>query len=771
MWQFGFPTLAWGLLLVLVPLAIHLIQLLRHRRVRWAAMDFLLQSYKRHRKWVWLRQFLLLVSRMAAIALLVLILAQWKPQSRLLGRWGGASVHHYVLLDDSVSMGEQSAGGVSTFDVALAAVGRLLEQLREQETSQRVTLIRFSRAEAAFAQEVSADAGTQLADLNSQPIDALVDKLWEETRRQLAVSQRASTAVAALKLVQQLVQDEDQTTSKMVHLVSDFRRVPWENPADLRAALVEVQAAGARLEFIHCARRSQPNLAITRVEPEPGPRAEGVPLYVTVEVTNFSDQVARNIQLKVRTWYFDPEKNAQPGAEAVMEDLPVELIPTIAPRQAAVRRVQVFFPRAGAHVVEATLPEDALPTDNRRWCVLDIRAAEPVLVVDGDAEQRNAFYLESIFQPGPAARTGIQPVPKDLGYLRDVSPEELTRYSAIYLLDVPRLDSRAVENIERFVADGGGLAVFLGPRVDRRFYNDVLYRGGEGVFPLPLEQQDLMPPEETGEPDVNVDATEHPVFRDLLAGRNPLVRLIHVDRYFSPPSDWRPPSDSTVRVVAALRNGPPFLVERSWGNGRVMVCTSTYAPLWNDMVLGPNAILALQLQAYLAQGRRRFPEQRVGEAWSWELNLADYLPDVKLVLPDSSGNPRRVVDHSLAAATDGGAGRVVLGDASSVADSNGAGIYEMWSYRVDGQADVRRRAVNVDTRESDLALVDMPWLVDQLSPARVAWRYADQGPLEAYLPANLPPHVLLLILLVSLLLAEQALGYAASYHPPQGARL
>ena len=41
---------------------------MRHRRVQWAAMEFLLKSYKKHRKWVWLKQLLLLLLRMALSA-------------------------------------------------------------------------------------------------------------------------------------------------------------------------------------------------------------------------------------------------------------------------------------------------------------------------------------------------------------------------------------------------------------------------------------------------------------------------------------------------------------------------------------------------------------------------------------------------------------------------------------------------------------------------------------------------------------------------------
>ena len=64
----------WGLPLVGLPVLIHLINLMRHRRVQWAAMEFLLQSQKRHRKSVLFKQLLLLLLRMLAIAAVVLMI-------------------------------------------------------------------------------------------------------------------------------------------------------------------------------------------------------------------------------------------------------------------------------------------------------------------------------------------------------------------------------------------------------------------------------------------------------------------------------------------------------------------------------------------------------------------------------------------------------------------------------------------------------------------------------------------------------------------------
>ena len=61
------PMLWWGLPLVAAPIVIHLINLLRHRRVPWAAMEFLLASQKKYRTRVLLKQLLLLALRVAAI--------------------------------------------------------------------------------------------------------------------------------------------------------------------------------------------------------------------------------------------------------------------------------------------------------------------------------------------------------------------------------------------------------------------------------------------------------------------------------------------------------------------------------------------------------------------------------------------------------------------------------------------------------------------------------------------------------------------------------
>src|SRR6516225_2281813 len=65
-----------GALLISAPIIIHFINRLRFRRVKWAAMEFLLASQQRNRRRLLLEQLLLLLLRILAVAGLVLLVAR-----------------------------------------------------------------------------------------------------------------------------------------------------------------------------------------------------------------------------------------------------------------------------------------------------------------------------------------------------------------------------------------------------------------------------------------------------------------------------------------------------------------------------------------------------------------------------------------------------------------------------------------------------------------------------------------------------------------------
>src|SRR4051812_22743212 len=104
------PFVLWALPLALLPVIIHLVNRMRHRPQRWAAMRFLLaatQSSSSHAK---LRQWLILALRVAAVLMLIFFLG--RP---LAGGWVGWALAPapdtiLIVLDRSASMEGKAAG-------------------------------------------------------------------------------------------------------------------------------------------------------------------------------------------------------------------------------------------------------------------------------------------------------------------------------------------------------------------------------------------------------------------------------------------------------------------------------------------------------------------------------------------------------------------------------------------------------------------------------------------------------------------------------------
>src|SRR5215470_3675378 len=97
------PIFFWvGIGAISAPIIIHLINRMRFRRIRWAAMEFLLKSQKRNRRRLIIEQLILLALRCALVALAGLLVA------RFVGGFLGAETPtaHFVVLDDSLSQSD-----------------------------------------------------------------------------------------------------------------------------------------------------------------------------------------------------------------------------------------------------------------------------------------------------------------------------------------------------------------------------------------------------------------------------------------------------------------------------------------------------------------------------------------------------------------------------------------------------------------------------------------------------------------------------------------
>jgi hypothetical protein len=723
-WTLGLPTLG----VVALPVLIHLINMMRHRRVEWAAMEFLLVSQKKHRTWVILKQLLLLLLRMAAVAAIVLMVAQPRLHSHVTDLLGGTRTHHIVLLDDSFSMSDRWAD-TDAFSEAKKVVDRIGGNAVKRNRLQSFTLLRFSRVRRP--QRPAAEP-----DLTKVPVTSEFGDKLTALLSKFKVTQLSTGPGPALRAISQLF-GGDEGEHRILYLVSDFRARQWNNPSDVREELLQMGASGTEIHLIDCVDRMRPNLAIVSLAPAEGLRAAGVPLSMSVTVRNFGAAPVRNVSVAL-----SEDGHGRPAVRLV----------EIAAGKTATESFPVQFSNAGPHRITARLEADAVAADNERYCAIDIPAEAPVLLIDGDVHPRNVRYISIALAPGESVHTGLRPQIEAPSYL---SVKPLGNFAAINVANVERLESSAVKALEKYVEAGGGVAFFLGDRCDVKFFNDALYRDGKGLFPAPLERQAELEVDRL-EPAPDLEADEHYIFNRFTGKRNSYLQTVAVQRYFAVPKNWRPSAKSTVRIAAHLRNGAPLIVEHSFGKGRVMAFLTTAAPTWNNWAGNPGFVVVMQdLEAYLSQ--RPGEESRlVGSPLTLRFDSKLYRPEVQFTLPEQTES--RTVPVNATLGTDG---RLT----ASFFDTDQSGYYEAQLVKTDNSVETRRYAMNVDPVEGDLAALDAPRLAPRLDGVKYQFEQAaafqaSNSELAGY---NLGEAIL--YMLVLLLIGEQILAWSASYHP------
>lgn len=739
---FDFPALVWwGLPLVAAPVIIHLINLLRHRPVRWAAMEFLLATQKKYRTRVLLKQILLLCLRVAAVLGMVLALAQPRWQNALGQLLGGGRTSHVVLLDDSYSMGDLSADGRvgegSAFDRGRLVVERIAGELARSSGTQELTFGRCSRFAGAGEPareerrfEISREAVTP----------AGVQRLEDELGR-MACSQTDAGPAPAIDAALDAF-GTGSAAARVLWLVSDFRARDWKAADEIAEALRRLTAAGVEVRLVDCAAEGTAgNLTIERLEVAGGVPATGVVVPIEVVVRNASDRPVSGAAIDLR----------EDGAER-----PGVRVGDIPPGGSVTQRFDVRFPAAGSHVVEARLPADALPADNLRVLALDVADRIDVLVIDGDprggGRNGDAFYLATALAPGAGAPTGLRP---RIEPPRALSSLDLTAFDCIWLLDVAALDSPEVAALEAYVKAGGGAVFFAGPRTDPEAVNRTLHRAGAGPYPVPLAGAvDLGGGAGAKGPDVSVE--DHPVVAVLSGQRNPLLDAVRIDRYVAVERGYEPPPGDGLRRLLSLRNGAPLVVERPFGTGIVVAVLSTAGPTWNNWARGNPSwvVVMLELESHLAAARRRAGTLEVGDEVRLALDAGVDGNEVDFSVP-----PQGAIVHQSAAVAEHG--RLAARLPTTV-----AGAYAAFWTRLDGTERSRAWAVNVNPDEGRLERIGKAGLDREL--VGIPFRYDNASSLEPDSGALAGVSLLhpLLYALLAILLLEQVVSASASYHLP-----
>ena len=680
-----------GLAGVAAPVIIHLLVRRRLRRVRWAAMDFLMDAQRHNRRRVRLEQLILLLLRCLAALLLAALLARPFALPGGWGSWFGGIQHteRIIVLDDSFSMMRKYEDN-SVFDSATEAVSQLVKNFDSHYDS--ITVL-----------------------LGSAPEDPLVSsqRLAVEAREALAArvagltaSQRAPDFHAVLRSVRDQLDGRSDILNATIYVVSDFQRVDWIDD-EYRAAngeagrqvsplvILDDWAGGSRrlaIRLVDVGADQARNVAVVGVAAAAGPVVADIPYELSVQLANHSAHAVHNVLVRV---------SADDGTDLE------SVVNEIGPEETVDHRVKVVHADSGQKTLRVEIDPgaaDQLSLDDERFHIVDVEDSVRILIVNGspssDSLLDEVSLLGTALDPSGPLSSGneIEVIGE-----HELEDAPLGDFHVVILANVASPSLTAAEKLRSYVEGGGGVMVFLGDRVNADDYNRTLGAEGAAILPGVLEAVVT-----TSEPvPLTVDAKAHPVMTLLFGSDGSLLRHVHFQRFMwcvtTDPIDDSPigegavgPSQVTVLARYATPDREPAIIEQRHGDGSVILFTSTCDRDWNDWASQPSYVVAmLEFVRHVAGGAARDRQVTVGSPAELDVDGIRYHTDALVVSEAIAGDSGVAITGVLSESGE----RVQF----SWSDTGQAGIYRFQLRpRHDGPPVERAVAVTLDPDESNL---------------------------------------------------------------------
>ncbi|HIE99135.1 MAG: BatA domain-containing protein [Fuerstiella sp.] len=745
-----------GAALASVPIIIHLLSRLRYKKIRFAAMEFLLQSDELNRRRLIIEQLLLLLLRVLAVILIMMLLARFILDPSRMMMLRGATTHHVLILDDSLSMRE-SDGDRIVFDRAVETLEKMLSQGGTRPGSLRVTVLTMSDPERPLVTDRALD-------------NALLQELAPRLRN-LRCSFRASSPTAALQAAENVLSG-DGGISPRVHLITDLRASDWKGHPEVAAALKSLDSIDAEITLVQVVAESADNVVVKQMTADTFGVAVGVPWRLNLTLQNHGKKKSSGLRATVRV----------DGAA-----LPVNvLIPDIEAGEEAVVSHDLMFDAPGQHEVEIRLDEDALREDNSRFVVVEVTDKRAILLVDDEARQQDAEYVSAALSADPQL-TGLVTEIRTSDVLTSA---RLPTYDCIYLLNIRELPADATELLAEYVAGGGGVAWFPDDQANTTWYNTTLQADGRKLFPVLLGNVqsvagNVLEDEHTFQSPV---FEAHPIFAVYNIPDSPFADAVQVSQWFQTAADGDENAnlDESVQVLARLNNGDPLILEHTLGRGRVLTFLTSAGKRWSNWPISPAApgyvVMHLLMHQYLQHPIKSVESRDLGELLRFEWPVSEYTESLEIFLPTDPGDTAadsflRLVAAPVQQSVTGGDkdDRDAVPHASgsdgvdrlavSVPQANRPGVYRVKRFRLDGEGEETWLAMSVPATESDLAIADAAEVEALSETGHVRVIAADVAAGLSGSDAGREMRWLLLGLLVVVLICEQLLSLRMSFHP------
>jgi len=586
MFNFINPWMLAGLAGISLPILAHLLSKRKYDVVNWGAMQFLELSQNARRK-LRLEQLLLLLMRIGLIALLAFAMA--RPWAE--GSWTKAistqSRDVVIVIDGSYSMGWEGRA-VTPHKAAVQAAHHLLNDLKSGDS---VAVIDAREQARLVIEPPTRDFAHVRNKLNELPPPSGTANLAEAMRKGVQILSRTSNLAREIVVITDGQAKGWRAEDKGLWAqYDDLLDHPSVRPRTWVMNVGEAKAA------------DRVNFSVETLQLNREMTAVGYPIRIKTKIRGFGGKqpTVRKVYLEVDGQRLDGktiQKTVKPGGEESVE-------------------FEYQFKAAGSHRVSVSLDRDNLPGDNRADAAITVTEALPVLLVDGDPHPRNLIQSETVFahsaltpenNPAPWVKADVVPWTN-----LDPKLKDLKSYEAVYLCNVPRLSDGQIAALREYVANGGGLFITLGNKIDSPHYNDKLLAKGGGLLPAELVKLEENKDESKQTVQVVSKSLEVPWIQRFRAEHDggfcdvrfshrwstkPAVALVPKrqlgnERRKQPAEpkaagkenakpQAKPVKFSGVTTLAKLNTGDPLLTTRKVGRGRVVLMTSAIDGDWS----------------------------------------------------------------------------------------------------------------------------------------------------------------------------------------------
>lgn len=410
--EFLHPSFLWALLALAIPIIIHLFHFRRFKKVLFTNVKFLQEIKEETSSRSKVKNLLVLLSRLLAVAALVLAFAQpYIPQGKDIKK-GNSAVS--IFVDNSYSMRAESKG-VPLIDIAKEKARQVVSAYSQEDRFQILTHDFEGKHQRLIGQD---------------DVLALIDEI------------EASPAVEPLSKVisRQKQATYSQEENEISYIISDFQAAITD--------LSDKPDSTVEINLVPLQSVQESNVSVDSVWLESPVPMINQSNKLVVRVTNHSDEVAEGVRLSM-------QKDGQEKPEGIFD---------IKANSSITDTINITLLKAGWHRAEVKVSDYPIQFDDTYYVALHVPENIKVLAINNNQNNR---YLTALFNGLNLYKlTNQKQSNVDYGIIND--------YDLIICSDLSSISSGLAAELSNYINEGGNVLVFPAAAANVESYNSFL---------------------------------------------------------------------------------------------------------------------------------------------------------------------------------------------------------------------------------------------------------------------------------------------------------